>query len=90
MSYSKDDSRHLTGMIEVAKMKSIDASRMPPEQQINALRSLVKALETGLKIVHERHYAEPPQPEPFPGACKAVVQQGLSSISLARMSGLIP
>jgi hypothetical protein len=90
MSYDENDSEALTGLIDRAAAESIDVSGTPIEMQNKALRAVVKALETGLKIVHEIHYAEARAPEPFPGACKAVVEQGLAGIALARKGGLIP
>jgi hypothetical protein len=90
MSYGKAQSDELTSIIHDTDAKRIDVTDMPPEQQARALRALVAALETGLHIVMETHYRNGPAREPFPGACKAVVEQGLAGIALARNSGLIP
>lgn len=88
--HSKALSTQLTETSKAAAEGKIDVAGMSAAQQITALRSLVKALETGFSIVRSTHYGNPPQREPFPGACYGVIEQCLAGIELSRKAGLIP
>ncbi|MET4187670.1 hypothetical protein ABIB86_000381 [Bradyrhizobium sp. JR1.7] len=94
MSYNKEMSESLDATLDAAAERTekfgLSAEDAPAAQKIKTLQSLVKALETGMKIVKARHYQAVPADEPFPGGCKAVVEQGLAGIALARKTGLIP
>lgn len=90
MSYSEDDSNELTKIIARTADLPIDVTTAPPEKQIRMLRTLVLALDNALKIVDEAHYADPPRPEPYPGACSDVVKQSRAAVAIARKTGLIP
>lgn len=89
MSYSKEDANRLTDFLDKTRDRDLDLTMAPLDTRLAMLRQLMCTLETALKIVHGRHCCEPAAAEPFPGACKIVVEQSLAAINLARRSGLI-
>lgn len=93
MSYNKEMCESLDKIItnasEHADAGTIDIRNADDAFKIKAMASLIRALETCLKITKARHYQAEPAPEPFPGACAAVIDQSLMGIELARKAGLI-
>jgi hypothetical protein len=64
-----------------------DLTNAPAEHRFNVLQALIVALGSGLNILKRHADGEP---EPFPGATKAVIAQQLACIELARKGGLLP
>lgn len=57
---------------------------MTLEQRLNAAEALIKALESGVKIVDQTFYREPPMPEMSKERTQVVVHTMLISIRLYR------
>ena len=58
------------------------------EFKLGALQKLVDALDVALKIAIERHYEG--KSEPYPGACRMVMEQSRNAVDVARKTGLMP
>lgn len=81
--YSPKHAAHIDSMLEQASMVTIDTSK----DLTVPLRSLIKVLESALRIGYKCHYQN--EPQPYPGAAKTVLEQALMTVHIARKSGLL-
>lgn len=91
--YTKEEAARIRAMAadsdrQLDNVPISDLSGKSPAAIIAGLQALVMTLEQGIIIAQRHHYEG--HAEPFPGACKGVMEQSLRCVAIARASRILP
>lgn len=88
MNYDKPKGDLLTQELGQIMELVIPIHDATPEETVPVLQANIKVLESGVTIA--LNTLNGVLREPYPGACKEVLQQCLTTIELLRKAGLVP